>query len=1243
MFKTLSGFLNNLNIGQRLSVGFGILVILTLLVGGVSFVTTESKNQAFDRVQVTQLGIDLSQNINIELQKARGYRQDFLLRWRSEGFQAAYDNYVIQSREHTQNARDLIGQIRLIKDEAEVLELLDQTEETINALDEGFEQILGGIQTRGFVDTGLEGQMRDAAHALEESPTLTDPANASLLVTLLQMRRREKDYFLRGDQEYVQNTLALTTRLHNQVLALSIPTADKGVLIGQIEAYTTNFNALVEQERQITQDINEFQAVGESIEPVLETIIENETEESGAALADYRTIEQVAAWSNIILLGLAVVAGGVLAFIIRRSIVRPLAELTDTAAHLSGGELNRRAVITSRDETGVLARVFNVMAQQLDDIVAGLEITVAERTLELAITVQVGTLATSIRSQQELLPTIVEFIHGKFELYYTQVYLLDETKRYALLRAGTGTVGEQLLARGHQLELNGKSLVATAAQTGAPVLVSDTETSPIHKKNLLLPDTRSEVAIPLLVGDEILGVLDMQATEVGKFNSDNQPVFQAMANQLAAALSSARAYDEAQAAIARAEDINRRLTSETWEPYLEGLEDGRPVGYQYDLESPKPLQEALLDAGEAAMCRPVSLRGQQIGTLVVKDDEEREWLPEEQRLVANVAERVARALEQFRAFDQVKQSEAQTQQRALELEIVANVSAAAASVLDLDGLLLGVVELTTDSFELYHTQIYLLDEVGENLLLAAGAGEAGRLMKARGHSIPVSHEHSLVARAARTLDGVVANDVTQEPDFLPNPLLPETRSELSVPLAAGGILIGVLDTQADTPNRFAESDVRVYTTLADQIAVAAQNARAFTQIQQRAMELEIVANVSAAASSILEVDPLLQGVADLTKEGFGLYHAHIYLLDEAGEYLALAAGAGEPGRLMLERGHSIPLNREHSLVARAARTRKGVTVGDVTQEPDFLPNALLPDTRSEVAIPLVVGSELLGVLDMQDSAFNRFAEADVRVLGTLADQIAIAIQNARAFKAQQETAERLREVDRLKSQFLANMSHELRTPLNSIIGYSEVLLDGGDGDLSGEAVEDIQTIHGSGQHLLALINDILDLAKIEAGQMQVSRQEADLPKFLGEIIHAGEILVKDKPVSLVLVKESEIPAVYADPVRLRQIVWNLISNAVKFTEEGSVTVAVGMMDEQVAYVKVTDSGIGIKSEHLNLVFEQFRQVDGSSTRRAGGTGLGLTITRHLVRLHGGEIYVESEFGVGSTFWFTLPIYVPQNA
>jgi signal transduction histidine kinase len=314
----------------------------------------------------------------------------------------------------------------------------------------------------------------------------------------------------------------------------------------------------------------------------------------------------------------------------------------------------------------------------------------------------------------------------------------------------------------------------------------------------------------------------------------------------------------------------------------------------------------------------------------------------------------------------------------------------------------------------------------------------------------------------------------------------------------------------------------------------------------------------------------------------------------------------------------------------------------VAEAPDFLPNPLLPETRSELAIPMIVGDKLVGVLDVQDNRMDRFTEDDVRVKNALADQIAVAVENALAFKEQRQIAERLREVDRLKSQFLANMSHELRTPLNSIIGYAEVLMDGIDGELNDEAMEDVRSIHNSGRHLLAIINDILDLAKIEAGQMFIDRSEQDLNRIINDVIDTVKILAANKGIELTVQINREIPPVAGDQLRLRQIILNLVNNAIKFTEQGSVALEAEPYSDNQVVIRIKDTGIGMTPEEKDGLFQQFHQVDGSPTRRVGGTGLGLVITRYFIEMHGGEIFVESEKGSGSTFWFTLPVFAAEN-
>jgi signal transduction histidine kinase/DNA-binding response OmpR family regulator len=284
----------------------------------------------------------------------------------------------------------------------------------------------------------------------------------------------------------------------------------------------------------------------------------------------------------------------------------------------------------------------------------------------------------------------------------------------------------------------------------------------------------------------------------------------------------------------------------------------------------------------------------------------------------------------------------------------------------------------------------------------------------------------------------------------------------------------------------------------------------------------------------------------------------------------------------------------------------------------------------------------VGVIDIQSTEAYAFTKDDLSVLQSLADQVAVAIDNARSYELSQQLIKDLREVDQLKSQFLANMSHELRTPLNSIIGFSRVILKGIDGPVSDMQQQDLTAIYNSGQHLLGLINDILDLARIEAGKMELNFEEVHLAEMATSVMSTAKGLVKEKPIQLLQRIPANMPAVRGDTMRVRQVLLNLISNASKFTDEGSITVEAlvqkGPTGKIEALINVIDTGPGISVEDQKKLFQAFSQVDGSATRKSGGSGLGLSICANLVQLHGGRIGIHIGAGTGSTFWFTLPLY-----
>ncbi|MDX2075055.1 MAG: GAF domain-containing protein [bacterium] len=1574
----------------------------------------------------------------------------------------------------------------------------------------------------------------------------------------------------------------------------------------------------------------------------------------------YAQVQQVALFGLFAVLAVGAI-GSLITLLIARQISKPLAELSSTAQEIATGNFTSTpsiSVTQRQDELGDLSRAFTSMSNQLKDSFESLESRVSERTKDLETSAEISAAANQIRDINDLLSLTVNLIRDRFDFYYTQVYIIDATGKWAELRDGTGYVGRKLLGRNHRLSLEKRSLVSTAIQTQQPVIVQDTAKDPNFLPNELLPETRSEVTIPLRLQNRVIGVLDIQHSVPNTFSEDNIRLFQSMADQLAVTFENVSLYQDTQRRAIEMQTVAEvtaeatgnlnisellvnvsNLTKERFNLYhahiylldksgekliLAGgageagkvmVAEGRtiPLNHPHSLVAsaarsgqgvivndvtinPDFLPNPLLPNTKSEMAIPMIVGEKLIGVLDVQSDKENRFNQEDIQVKTTLASQVAIAVENARAFDLImaareendrlfnnaldligtagfdgyfkqlnpaweatlgftneelmavpyveflhpddvertnyeaneqlakgnktvsfenryrtkngdwrwlswqstpdidnqtiyfiarditeaqkateqirealkevedyrfamdqsaivaftdqtgkityvndlfckiskysreeligqdhriinsgyhskefirnlwvtiangkvwrgeiknkakdgsyywvdttliptlndegkpiqyiairyeitarKEQELEIQKRAIELQTVAEVSAEASSNLNITDLLFKVSNLTKERFNLYHTHIYLLDESGENLILSGGAGKAGKIMVDRKHAIPVEREQSVVASAVRLNKSFIVNDVTLEPSFLPNPLLPETRSEMAIPMVVGNKIIGVLDVQSEQVGRFTENDVQIKSTLAAQIAIAVENTRIFNEIQLareendrlfnsaldligtagfdgyfkqlnpawehtlgftieelksvpylefthpddvertnyeaneqlakghktvsfenryktkegdwrwlswqstpnletntiyfiarditeakrsaqelernrnraeiladtnarlslaqtedeilgalsnvferfgtgissisyvsktetgllasdtialrmgtqplplsalpkthlteaeyplltfisqnatialflenlddprfdanirafleavnmgsavvfplrsgnelsgiismswdgprifdedfrelmnalmpvvtsvvasrqsyvaeekarqenqlRAQRLESVARVSAATTTVLVLKDLLERVTNLTKDEFNLYYAHIYLLDEEEGALSVVAGSGEEGRVLVKTGHKINLSREKSLVIQAYNNRHAVIVNDVQSDPNFLPNPILPDTHSEMALPLIVGNTVLGVLDLQSEQIGYFTSEDIKISTILADQIAIAIQNAQFFESleeqsarEREIADKLRDVDRLKSQFLANMSHELRTPLNSIIGYSEVLLDGVDGELTPDAEEDVTAIHNSGKHLLSLINEILDLAKIEAGEMRLDRKPLDLTAYIKEIVQTAQVLVKDKPVVLEMVQETEIPLVSADAIRLRQIIWNLVSNAVKFTESGSVRIHLNHHDNNSVSIIVKDTGVGISEDKLGLVFERFSQVDGSSTRRAGGTGLGLTITKQLVEMHNGQIFVESEFGKGSTFWFTLPVH-----
>ncbi|HTK90823.1 MAG TPA: ATP-binding protein, partial [Verrucomicrobiae bacterium] len=370
----------------------------------------------------------------------------------------------------------------------------------------------------------------------------------------------------------------------------------------------------------------------------------------------------------------------------------------------------------------------------------------------------------------------------------------------------------------------------------------------------------------------------------------------------------------------------------------------------------------------------------------------------------------------------------------------------------------------------------------------------------------------------------------------------------------------------------------------------------------------------------------------------GLDGGVVFEYDEGAEEFVHRV-ATQAGGALAEARRSTRIRKGEGAVGRTALTLEPAQVPDITvpgaYESRLRENLITSGIRAVLAVPMVREGELIGCLVVSRNLPGEFTADIIELLRTFATQSALAIQNARLFREIEIKSRELEAASRHKSEFLANMSHELRTPLNAIIGFSEILSERMFGELNEKQDEYLKDIHASGQHLLSLINDILDLSKIEAGKMELELSSFDLPTTIDNALVLVRERASRRGIALGKTVDERLGLIEADERKLRQVLLNLLSNAIKFTPEGGrIDVRAVPMDGSVS-VSVTDTGVGIAPEDQEAVFEEFRQV-GSADKRVGGTGLGLALSRKFIELHGGRIWVKSQVGAGSCFTFEVP-------
>jgi signal transduction histidine kinase/CheY-like chemotaxis protein/PAS domain-containing protein len=653
--------------------------------------------------------------------------------------------------------------------------------------------------------------------------------------------------------------------------------------------------------------------------------------------------------------------------------------------------------------------------------------------------------------------------------------------------------------------------------------------------------------------------------------------------------------------------------------------------------------------GRAKFAVPLHLQNKPVGLVEVFDDtRERYWVEDDRRLVEQVADQLSLALENARLFRQTQIALEESEARARELMHLNEMSRAFSSNLNVDAVIEKIHEFTSRLMDTTNFYVALYNEEKEMINFPLVFSDGQRITaeqpdwEAWASDQPLAGLTGHVIRTKQPLlikDDVVTRLEDQGIDYI-EVGSGGVKSWLGVPMMVADRVIGVISVQSETAaGLFNDHHCDLLTSIGNQAAIAIENARLLKETRHKNKELIALNAITNAVNQSLDLDDILHRalhqVLSITSFESGL----VSIVDPETQDLRLRAHLGLPESISQDLETS---GLKGTLCERTFRQGKVTKVDDISRVQHIDASSLVAmGYLSFLGVPLESKGKILGTLCLFGLKQRDFSGVNLDMMRSIGQQVGVAIENAQLFEEQRAATQRLRELDKLKSQFLANMSHELRTPLNSIIGFSRVILKGIDGPITDLQQQDLTAIYNSGQHLLNMINDILDLSKLEAGKMEIAFEEINLEDLVNSVMTTAMGLVKDKPVELYQKIASDLPSVKADPIKVRQVILNLISNAAKFTDEGSIIVKanqqIGPDGAPEIKICVTDTGQGISPEDQKKLFQPFSQVDASPTRKTSGSGLGLSICRALVEMHGGQIGLESEPGKGSSFYFTLPL------
>ncbi len=624
-----------------------------------------------------------------------------------------------------------------------------------------------------------------------------------------------------------------------------------------------------------------------------------------------------------------------------------------------------------------------------------------------------------------------------------------------------------------------------------------------------------------------------------------------------------------------------------------------------------------------------------VGGITIYRQEVRPFTDKQIALVENFAAQAVIAIENTRLLNELRES---LEQQTATSEVLKVISSSPG---DLEPVFQAMLENATRICEAKFGLLLRFD--GEAFRLAAEIGtppELGEYLRQRGPFQPVPGSH-----LARLLQAkLVSHTADYAADGVQSPPVKfgGARSTVDVPMLKDDELIGAFSIYRQEVRPFTDKQIALVQNFAAQAVIAVENTRLLNELRQSLQQQTATADVLKIISrSTFDLQSVLQ---TLVESAARLCVADKALITRQQNGIFYRSEAYGFSRDFLDYIKEIPIEAERgSAAGRALFEGRVIHIPDVTVDPQYtlIEAQRYGDYRTVLAAPMLREGAPIGVLILMRSEVRPFTDKQIELVSTFADQAAIAIENVRLFDEIQDKSRQLEVASQHKSQFLANMSHELRTPLNAILGYTELMADGIYGQLPEKTMGVLKRLESNGRHLLGLINDVLDLSKIEAGQLTLDLSDYSLEDIAQTVRSTLEPLAADKKLAFKVEVASKMPAGYGDGRRLTQVLINLVGNAIKFTDAGEVVIKAIATDGSF-HLSVRDTGPGISAADQAKLFQEFQQADNAITRKKGGTGLGLAISKRIVEMHGGKIWVELQVGQGSTFSFTVPVRAAQQ-